>query len=136
MRTFFYVSRNLLGPGSSDEMLDIRAKSLARNSEWELFGLLIVTPAHFVQVIEGSSQAVKELVEILAADVRHTDLVTLDDRPIARRTFRRWTMLTFTAGGFLERYLEPAISTQLAIPPQTSEGEPLMSLLKRIQRES
>ncbi|HEX7694354.1 MAG TPA: BLUF domain-containing protein [Sphingomonas sp.] len=133
MRTFLYISRNLLGAGSDDQMLDIRARSLARNSQLELSGMLVATPVHFVQVIEGPDESVEALVEILAADTRHTDPVTLDDRPIERRLFRRWTMLTFMAGGFLERYLEPAISVQLAIPAQGSRGEPMMSFLKRIE---
>lgn len=136
MQTFLYVSRNLLGADSNDQMLDIRARSLARNSQWELSGMLVATPAHFVQVIEGPDESVKALVEILASDTRHADLVTLDDRPIARRAFRRWTMLTFMAGGFLERYLEPAISVQLAIPAPGSNGEPMMSFLKQIQPET
>lgn len=133
MQTFLYISRNLLGADSNDQMLDIRARSLARNSQLELSGMLVATPAHFVQVIEGPGQSVKELVAILAADPRHADLVTLDDRPIERRTFRKWTMLTFPAGGFLDRYLEPAISVQLAIPATGSNGEPMMSFLKRIE---
>ncbi len=133
MQTFLYVSRNLLGPDSNDQMLDIRARSLARNSQLELSGMLVVTPGHFVQVIEGPDRSVKELVAILATDPRHADLVTLDDRPIERRTFRKWTMLTFMAGGFLDRYLEPAIAVQLSIPATGSNGEPMMSFLKRIE---
>lgn len=135
MQTFLYISRNLLGAGSRDQMLDIRARSLARNSQWDLSGILVVTPSHFVQVIEGPEESVRALVDILAADTRHADPVTLDDRPIEQRVFQRWSMLTFMAGGFLERYLEPAISLQLAIPAQGNGGEPMMSFLKRLEPE-
>jgi hypothetical protein len=87
-------------------------------------GILIYNGAAFLQVLEGTAQAVDETLERICADDRHRDIVVHDERSIAERAFPTWEMayLHLPAGELLgaraleralDRPVPEAVSTQL-----------------------
>jgi hypothetical protein len=63
-----------------------------RNLRVSLTGLLLYTPSHFVQVLEGDHDAIDETLLRIRSDPRHTHVVIIDDREVASREFRAWGM--------------------------------------------
>lgn len=63
-----------------------------RNLRASLTGLLLYTPSHFVQVLEGERAAVDETFLRIRADSRHTRVVIIDDREVPSREFPAWGM--------------------------------------------
>jgi hypothetical protein len=55
-------------------------------------GLLIFNGTHFLQIIEGGSSAIDDLVERLRRDPRHSGLVIRDEQMIEQRSFPDWSM--------------------------------------------
>ena len=55
-------------------------------------GLLVFNGARFLQVIEGSGEAVDNLVERLRRDRRHGGFEVRDERQIDARAFPDWSM--------------------------------------------
>lgn len=47
---------------------------------------------HFLQIIEGSAEAIEELVERLRKDSRHTGFEIRDRRKVDERSFPEWSM--------------------------------------------
>ncbi len=72
-----------------DELLkDIRK----RNKQQKVTGLLLYNDGSFIQLIEGSSQIIKNLFEIIKKDPRHTNIVLLLEESIQKRAFPDWSM--------------------------------------------
>ena len=82
-------------------------------------GLLIFNGAHFMQVVEGSSQAIDDLVERLRRDRRHSALEIRDERAIEERLFPDWTMeLVRVKSGYHEAQDQLRASLPDTLPPQ------------------
>ncbi len=67
---------------------DIRPK----NAERGITGLLLFQNGAFIQVIEGPSQAIHSLFEVIQKDRRHSRIVKLVEEPIEKRGFPDWSM--------------------------------------------
>lgn len=63
-----------------------------RNRQAGITGLLLYTPSHFVQVLEGPPQAVHETLSRIQRDWRHSDLRVIDERDVEVREFGSWLM--------------------------------------------
>lgn len=68
------------------------AQSRKANKETGLTGMLLYSQGSFFQVVEGEAEAVERLYVKLCADPRHTQLTVIVREPIARRSFRTWSM--------------------------------------------
>lgn len=70
----------------------IAEASAARNAECGITGILVYSPAHFIQVLEGERAAVETTLQRIQRDARHSALqvVTADD--IGAREFSEWAM--------------------------------------------
>jgi hypothetical protein len=55
-------------------------------------GLLIFNGTHFLQIIEGSPEAIDDLVERLRRDPRHNGFEIRDERAMEQRSFPDWSM--------------------------------------------
>ena len=66
----------------------------ARNSNGfeGITGLLVFNGTHFMQIVEGTEQAVDDLLERLRRDHRHSGVEVRDERIIEERFFPDWTM--------------------------------------------
>jgi hypothetical protein len=66
-------------------------------------GLLIFNGTHFLQIVEGASTAIDELVERLRRDPRHHGMEIRDERMIDSPSFPGWSMeLVKVSAGYFE----------------------------------
>ena len=74
------------------EVEQILETARARNAEVGVTGALLFNGTSFVQVLEGTREAVEETFERIQLDPRHADVVLLDMKPVEARNFRTWSM--------------------------------------------
>lgn len=55
-------------------------------------GLLIFNGTHFLQIVEGTPDAIDDLVDRLRRDPRHNGVEVRDERMVERRSFPDWSM--------------------------------------------
>lgn len=70
----------------------IHAKARELNALDGISGLLVFNGTHFLQIIEGSHQAIDDLVERLRRDRRHSAFEVRDERDVGSRAFADWSM--------------------------------------------
>jgi hypothetical protein len=63
-----------------------------RNARAGLSGLLLYTPSHFIQVLEGEEPVVRRTLERISRDPRHSHLRILSERRVSARQFGQWAM--------------------------------------------
>lgn len=85
-------SSNATHPFDDRELGDLLAQSRASNSRNDLTGMLLYRRGRFVQILEGPERTVRDLIETIRADERHTDVRVLIEEPITARAFADWTM--------------------------------------------
>jgi Sensors of blue-light using FAD len=81
--------------GTTDSLTNlvvILAESQRNNARDGLTGALAAHRDRYIQVIEGSAQALDALLRRLESDPRHRDLVLMDRAPITYRLFAGWSM--------------------------------------------
>lgn len=62
------------------------------NAGKEVTGLLISSPARFMQLLEGEEDVVREVYDRICADPRHHAHVILREAEVEERQFSDWTM--------------------------------------------
>lgn len=92
-----YISRSTVPTQGAGSTIDpgvarILAKSRSNNKKRGLVGVLYFANDYFLQCLEGPVEAVDELMTILGADTRHTDIKVLVRQPIAECRFSNWNM--------------------------------------------
>lgn len=79
-------------PISLDEARAIARGARKTNAQHGITGMLMFGHGHFLQVIEGGSEAVNDLYHRIAQDPRHEKLRILSYRAIDERAFGCWSM--------------------------------------------
>jgi hypothetical protein len=88
---------------TAEDLEDIHRTALRRNALDGITGLLVFNGTHFLQVVEGSSAAIDELIERLRRDDRHSGVEVRDERGIETRSFPDWSMeLVRVSAGYFE----------------------------------
>lgn len=77
---------------TSDELAAILDVSRERNTRDDITGMLIYSDGNFIQVLEGPEARVRDTVERIRKDARHTQFTFLLDQPIGERIFAGWAM--------------------------------------------
>jgi hypothetical protein len=77
---------------SAAELEGVLRASRRNNAAVGVTGLLVVGGRRFLQALEGPADAVAQTYDRIKADGRHFAAVTLDNRPIAERSFPDWAM--------------------------------------------
>ena len=77
---------------TADDIEAIHRTAREVNALEGITGLLVFNGTHFLQIVEGSPQAVDELIERLRRDPRHNGIEIRDQREIAERSFPDWSM--------------------------------------------
>jgi Sensors of blue-light using FAD len=62
------------------------------NQQNGITGLLISSPSHFMQVLEGEAAKVRETYERIVPDARHHAHVVLREIEVEERQFAEWSM--------------------------------------------
>ena len=87
-----YTSR-AVKPFSVEELDELLKKARANNKEVSVTGMLVHLAGAFMQVLEGSKEAVTYLFrERIARDERHSEVEVATEGPINERKFGDWTM--------------------------------------------
>jgi hypothetical protein len=71
----------------------IAEAAVERNTANALSGMLVYTPSHFIQVLEGEDTKLRETLERIQRDDRHSDLHVIDARQVTTREFYQWAMV-------------------------------------------
>lgn len=79
-------------PFPEPDLLDLLARSRAKNARLGVTGILLYRQGTFLQVLEGDRSQVEELYATITADPRHhaVDTVLVEER--RERRFPDWTM--------------------------------------------
>lgn len=77
---------------TSLELLHLCAGFAAANARCQITGVLLLAGNCFLQLVEGSPEAIEVLLRRVKADTRHSDLSLLVDEPLRRRSFTHWNM--------------------------------------------
>jgi hypothetical protein len=87
-------------PMSVEELQALLRQARAHNQEQRVTGMLFYSegqpgtsgPGNFFQVLEGSKEAVQEVIARIKLDPRHTNLQILIEGSAAQRMFPDWSM--------------------------------------------
>lgn len=86
-----YNSASTIPVSAQDlEMLLFKARN--KNAALDITGMLIYVDGCFFQILEGPQDAVDALATTIKSDPRHTRMTTIIREPIAKRSFKEWTM--------------------------------------------
>ncbi|AKJ30249.1 BLUF domain-containing protein [Caldimonas brevitalea] len=102
--------------------------SQIRNRRLDVTGMLALIDSHFVQVLEGRSEALTELMQRIGQDPRHEQLRVLVHEPIDRRRFASWSM------GLVDRHQWTREAEQLCQTGRV-EGQSMDELIGRLFAE-
>ncbi|TCD06693.1 BLUF domain-containing protein [Erythrobacteraceae bacterium CFH 75059] len=91
MRQMVYTSRAVRSLDQAD-IFAIVQQSAHNNLARDVTGFLIYADDRFLQLIEGEHAVIGDLLAIISADPRHTQINVAVDVPIAERSFPRWRM--------------------------------------------
>lgn len=70
----------------------ILAEARDRNAGHDVTGLLLFNSRRFVQVLEGTEDAVKGIYALIQRDPRHHGLVIVGEEYVTERQFGQWAM--------------------------------------------
>lgn len=125
-----YASR-AAGASSAKALDAILESSRRHNPERGITGLLCHGGEVFLQVLEGSREAVNALYNEIARDPRHKDVVILHYEEVGERRFAAWTMgqvnLAKVNACLLLKYSERAV-----LDPYSVSGKASMALLDEL----
>ena len=88
-----YVSRAALG--FEAHWHDIVNTATTMNPEHGITGVLFHNQGLILQVLEGEERLVKQLMDNICRDTRHTEIEIILDEPVKKRGFPDWAMDTF-----------------------------------------
>jgi hypothetical protein len=118
LKTLTYTSRASLDL-SADDLAQIHQSAQRLNALDGITGLLVFDGVRFLQIIEGSEEAIDNLVERLRRDPRHNAVEIRDTRFAAERSFPDWSMeLVSVSAGYMRARteLESVLPSQVARP--------------------
>lgn len=101
IKSLIYVSR--AAPDIEADDLDrIHRSAVNLNALDGITGLLVYNGSHFLQIVEGASDAIDDLLQRLRRDPRHSDLEVVDETMVEAISFPDWSMslVKVSAGRF------------------------------------
>jgi hypothetical protein len=93
-----YLSR-VARPTRLADVETIVSAAAPRNAALGITVMLVYTPSHFLQCLEGDEQKVRSLFERIGKDPRHTEVRVLDERTVPARRFEQWSMVARPLSG-------------------------------------
>jgi len=91
MRQLVYVSSSK-GLFSATDLDDILRASRRNNARLGITGILLYRGGNIMQVLEGEAEPLEQIFQVIRADPRHTGVIKLIDREVAKRDFEFWSM--------------------------------------------
>ena len=75
-----------------EQIEDILKTARNFNSKNDVSGCLVFSKGYFIQLLEGSKDTIKELMDNIDRDKRHTDIDILSEGEMEKRIFDTWDM--------------------------------------------
>ena len=75
-----------------EQIEDILKTARNFNSKNNVSGCLVFSKGYFIQLLEGSKDTIKELMDSIDMDKRHTDIDILSEGETEKRIFETWDM--------------------------------------------
>ena len=75
-----------------EDISDILGKARDFNLKNEITGCLLLHNNEFIQILEGDRKILKDLLEKIKKDVRHSHVMVLAENEIEKRVFEQWSM--------------------------------------------
>jgi len=95
-----YVSDAQSAPGQqARDLQSIEEHAKQMNPKYGITGVLFHHEGHYLQVVEGNTAHVRQLMENIHTDPRHCNVQMLVDEPIESRGFGSWNMDCFDLSG-------------------------------------
>jgi hypothetical protein len=133
MHHIIYVSR-ATWQLSPVELINLLVQARQSNEVAGVTGAMVYGKNQFMQILEGEEAAVRALYERIVADPRHQAILKLADKPIAERTFLKWSMacreLAPKEMAALEGYVSPEQWAQMSFA-----GNPVDAVFLHRMRE-
>ncbi|QFT58419.1 Blue light- and temperature-regulated antirepressor YcgF [Sulfitobacter sp. THAF37] len=86
---YFSTAKPNLEPAEIDSIVAI---SQTNNENRDITGALTYNGRNFCQLLEGDEIAVRDLVEVIRNDNRHSGFKIIDEKRIEARAFDGWSM--------------------------------------------
>jgi hypothetical protein len=121
LKTLTYTSRARLDLGD-DDLNAIHNTARHLNALDGVTGLLLFDGSRFLQIVEGSEDAIDSLVARLRRDPRHSAFEVRDERLVERRSFSDWSMeLLRVSAGYKAAREEVATILPAGVTPSVRE---------------
>jgi hypothetical protein len=91
LQRVIYVSSSRV-PFSDQDLVDLLTVARRNNHLVGISGMLLYNDGNWLQVLEGSREAVRSMFMRIRADNRHQDVIQVLDEPIGSRLFDQWSM--------------------------------------------
>jgi len=133
-----YVSKR--GSTCTEEEIEKILSACERNNKAkDITGVLLYSPTHFVQYLEGNYNEISDLYHTIKQDPRHKDAVMLGSGPIESRSFPSWQMGAKNFNDFTIEYDSSIEESELATFQRILEGKnsansEMISVIKKFFR--
>jgi hypothetical protein len=109
---------------SRNDLLELLTKARKHNAEQGITGLLLFQDGHFMQVLEGEADKVRELFKVIAHDERHTQIALLFEEFVSQPQYPDWSMGFQALDG----------SDLMEFPQEDGQEQDLRTLTKSMSR--
>lgn len=117
LKSLAYTSRARLDLDEAD-LRDIHQAARHLNALDGITGLLLFDGTRFMQIVEGGTDAIDNLVERLRRDDRHSAFEIREEKPIETRAFPDWSMeLVRVSSGYKDAVTELESILPCRMPP-------------------
>ena len=86
---YISMATKMMSEQNIERILDQATKN---NLKTDITGILLYKSGLFMQYLEGTRIAVKNLYLKIKSDHRHTSLIKMHEKPIVERVFKNWAM--------------------------------------------
>lgn len=107
----------------------ILATSRRNNAACGVTGALLYSRGLFVQILEGSFDAVQSVFERIQVDLRHDDVVVIATESVTERLFAEWSMAAAEPDDPATTH---ALVEQTLLRPDCKASETLIALLSQL----
>lgn len=123
------VSTSSMELGDIEKILKVARDT---NKDNDITGMLCFNKEIFLQVLEGSRNAVNSLYQRIATDKRHDQLVILGYQELYRRDFQDWSM-GFIPPSLISAEMNLKYSGDRHFNPYEMTGESALQFLKELK---
>lgn len=129
--SLLYVSHSTMNSADAGDQVDaIVAVARQRNPILNVSGALVFTETHFAQVLEGSPQAIDELMTSVSADKRHDNVDVVRRTEINERCFADWAMAYSGPSSYVASHLRPLLGGPSAPLREIDAAEQLINVMQ------